>query len=106
MNNNHKKISMILSLKIEYYGQPLVGHTCKTVSAIGPIVKSSSELPVEVPSARICMTYIFAFEIEGAVAENWIVFASLCVSIDVFSTPTICVEPSGNVTTVGVLNPL
>jgi len=82
---------MILSLKIEYHGQPLVGHTCKTVSARGPIVNSLAELPVAVPSARICMTYIFAFKTEGAVAENLIVFASLCVSIDVFSLPTIFV---------------
>ena len=93
--------------KNECYGQPLgkAGHTCKTVSANGPIVKSLELVPVAVPSAKICMTYIFAFETEGAVTENSIDFASLCVSIDVFSTPTICVEPSGNGKTCGVLNP-
>ncbi len=32
------------------YGQPLVGHTCKTVSAIGPTVKiPDTESPVAVP---------------------------------------------------------
>ena len=48
---------------------PVVGHTCKTVSAIGPTVnRPDRESPVAVPSARIYMTYIFAFVTAGAVA--------------------------------------
>jgi len=51
--------------------------------------------PLEVPLARICITYIFALETDGAVAVNVIVFASLCSSIEFIRSPTICVESSG-----------